>query len=144
MKENKKENKLISSLLDTLVRIHMAQTNKTANVAKILVQNTFLLDSGMPWGSCSPFRISPQSLSTSINLMQRGERESLGHKKSILGICLHANLRQKQIEYQKSRQKGNPRFYCAVPWCCFYYVTNEPFILNQCILQLHLIIVSKT
>lgn len=48
MKENKKENKLISSLLDTLVRIHMAQTNKTANVAKILVQNTFLLDSGMP------------------------------------------------------------------------------------------------
>lgn len=48
MEENKRESKLISALLYTLVKIHMAHTDETANVAKILVQNTFLLDSGMP------------------------------------------------------------------------------------------------
>lgn len=44
--------------------------------------------------------------------MQRGERESLGntHKKSILGICLHADLRPKQIEYQKIGKREIPDF----------------------------------
>lgn len=46
--------------------------------------------------------------------MQRGERESLGHqkkkKKSILGICLLADLRPKQIEYQKVDKREIPDF----------------------------------
>lgn len=100
------------STTPTLVGIHMALTDKTANVEKISVQIAFLLHSGMSWGSHNPFRISVRSLSISFSLMQRGERESLGHqkKKSILGICLLADLRPKQIEYQKVDKREIPDF----------------------------------
>lgn len=51
----------------------MVFADKTANVEKMSAQIAFLLDSGIPWGSHNPFRISAQSLSTSIKLMQKGK-----------------------------------------------------------------------
>lgn len=46
--------------------------------------------------------------------MQKGERESLGethtHTQSVLGICLHADLRPKQINYQKVDKREIPDF----------------------------------
>lgn len=105
------------STTPTLVGIHMALTDKTANVEKISVQIAFLLHSGMSWGSHNPFRISVRSLSISFSLMQRGERESLGHqKKKINSGHLSACKPQAKTDWvSKSRQKGNPRFHCAVP-----------------------------
>lgn len=82
--------------------------------------------------------------------MQRGEGESLGRKKkkekrkSILSICLHADLRPKQIEYQKADKREILDFTVQFFGAALIMGLNGPFIFNHCILQLHVIITPKT
>lgn len=118
----------------------MWYTQMRANVQKVFVHIAQILDSGPPWGSHNPFRISAQSPSASINWMQKVERESLGCKKINSGHLSACRPQAKTDWVVEKQTKGKS-------WISLhssYYVTNEPFILNQCVLQLHLITVSET
>ena len=128
----------------------MVLTDEIANVKKILVQTVFLLDSGISWGSHNLFRISAQSLSTSINLMQRGEGESLGRKKKkkkekkINSKHLSACRPQAKTDWvPKSRQREIPdftvQFFGAAPvmwlidlsfWITVFYSCVQSLLLR--------------
>lgn len=138
MEDNAKGNYNFSILTPSLGS--MWYTQMRANVEKPSIHITQILDSGPPWGSHNPFRISAQSPSTSINWMQRVERESLGCKKNQFwaSVCMQTSGQNRLSRGKQTKGKSWISLHSS------YYVTNEPFILNQCVLQLHLIIVSET